>query len=113
MWSGRELRQLRTAVEIPQLRDVPADEPPFHLHRRLAARARALLPARRHPCGAGLVPERRARARDFEAVLLELNAVCESWQSGSAAQVGQCREKRPAKPGSTVNVHCKNPKPPM
>src|SRR5262249_58163088 len=51
----------------------PADEPPFHLHRRLAARARALLPTRRHPRGAGLAPERRARARDLEAVLLELN----------------------------------------
>jgi hypothetical protein len=40
----------------------------------LAARARALLPARRHACGGRLVPASRARARVFEAVLLELSA---------------------------------------
>src|SRR5215471_8139933 len=33
-----------------------------------------LLPARRHACGGGLVPAGRARARVFEAVLLELSA---------------------------------------
>jgi len=71
---GRQFRQLRAAVEIPLLRDLSADEPALHLHGRLAARARALLPARRHACGGRLVPASRARARVFEAVLLELSA---------------------------------------
>ena len=70
----RQFRQLRAAVEIPLLRDLPAHEPAFHLHGGLAARACALLPARRHACGGRLVPAGRARARAFEAVLLELNA---------------------------------------
>src|SRR5262249_24449924 len=71
---GRQFRQLRAAVEIPLLRDLPAHEPALHLHGGLAARARALLPARRHACGGRLVPAGRARARVFEAVLLELSA---------------------------------------
>src|SRR6516164_6432684 len=71
---GRQFRQLRAAVEIPLLRDLSADEPALHLHGRLAARARALLPARRHACGGRLVSASRARARVFEAVLLELSA---------------------------------------
>jgi hypothetical protein len=72
---GRQFRQLRAAVEIPLLRDLPAHEPALHLHGGLAARARALLPARRHACGGRLVLAGRARARVFEAVLLELS-VC-------------------------------------
>src|SRR5262249_40895743 len=71
---GRQFRQLRAAVEIPLLRDLSADEPALHLHGRLAARARALLPARRHACGGRLVPAGRARARVLEAGLLELSA---------------------------------------
>src|SRR5215472_16507996 len=71
---GRQFRQLRAAVEIPLLRDLSANEPALHLHGRLAARARALLPARRHACGGRLVPAGRARARVFEAVLLELSS---------------------------------------
>src|SRR5262249_58713498 len=69
---GRQFRQLRAAVEIPLLRDLSADEPALHLHGGLAARARALLPARRYACGGRLVPAGRARARGFEAVLLGL-----------------------------------------
>src|SRR5262249_28584120 len=64
---GRQFRQLRAAVEIPLLRALSADEPALHLHGRLAARARALLPARRHACGGRLVPAGRARARVLEA----------------------------------------------
>src|SRR5262245_5008809 len=71
---GRQFRQLRAAIEIPLLRNLPADEPALHLHGGLAARARALLSARRHACGGRLVPAGRARARAFEAVLLELSA---------------------------------------
>src|SRR5215467_4366877 len=71
---GRQFRQPRAAVEIPLLRDLPAHEPALHLHGGLAARARALLPARRHACGGRLVSAGRARARVFEAVLLGLSA---------------------------------------
>src|SRR5262245_51470784 len=72
MW--RQFRQLRAAVKIPLLCDLSTDEPALHLHGGLAARARALLPARRHACGGRLVPAGRARARVFEAVLLGLSA---------------------------------------
>jgi hypothetical protein len=40
---GRQLRQLRPAVQIPLLRDLPTHEPPLHVHRRVQARAGALL----------------------------------------------------------------------
>src|SRR5262245_10851638 len=71
---GRQFRQLRAAVEIPLLRDLPTHEPALHLHGGLAARARALLSARRHACGGRLVSAGPARARVFEAVLLGLSA---------------------------------------
>src|SRR5215510_9781812 len=71
---GCQFRQLRAAVEIPLLRNLSAHEPALHLHGGLAARACALLPARRHACGGRLVPAGRAGARIFEAVLLELSA---------------------------------------
>src|SRR5262249_37609627 len=48
---GRQFRQLRAAVEIPLLRDLSADESALHLHGRLAARARALLPPQTHDPG--------------------------------------------------------------
>src|SRR5262249_42612075 len=71
---GRHLRELRAALQIPFLRDVSADEPPLCLHDRITPRPGALLSARRHPCGAGLVPERRARRRALQAVRAELTA---------------------------------------
>src|SRR5262245_65526083 len=73
---GRDLRELRAALQIPFLRDVSADEPPLCLHVGIAPRTGALLSARRHPCGAGLVPERRARRRALQAVRAELTASC-------------------------------------
>src|SRR5262245_44862711 len=71
---GRDLRELRAALQIPFLPDLSADEPPLCLHVGLAPRAGALLSARRHPCGAGLVPERRARRRALQAVRAGLTA---------------------------------------
>jgi hypothetical protein len=38
---GRQIRQLRAAVEIPLLRDLPAHEPALHLHGGFTASARA------------------------------------------------------------------------
>src|SRR5262245_41489404 len=72
---GRDLCELRAALQIPFLRDVSADEPPLCLYVGLAPRARALLSARRHPCGAGLVPERRACRRALQAVRAELTGI--------------------------------------
>src|ERR1700722_11333794 len=69
---GCHVRQLRAALQIPRLRDVPADEPAFRVHRRVAAGAATLLYARRHARGAGLVSGRGARRRALEAVYLDL-----------------------------------------
>jgi Calcineurin-like phosphoesterase len=43
---GRQLRQLRAIVEVSFHGDLPADEPPLHLHGGLQTRTRAVLPSR-------------------------------------------------------------------
>src|SRR5271157_4191371 len=82
---GCELRQLRAVDEIPWHGDDTADEPAFHVHGRLPAGARALLPARRHLRGAGVVPAVRARVGVFPAVLLELSGLVSGAAMAGAA----------------------------
>ena len=57
---GRQLRQLRAAVEVSFIRDLSADEPAFHLHGWLAAGARAVLSARRQHAPQGWYPRSNA-----------------------------------------------------
>src|SRR6516165_5388488 len=106
---GRQFRQLCAAVEIPLLRDLPADEPALHLHGGLPARARALLSARRHACGGRMVPAGRARARVFEAVLLELSAARAPCAAGLLAVCCNCSQPVVALLGHSrddPNVRC-------